>query len=395
MTRKTLIGRLLPVLILAGAFVVAAILVATRPVPEQHAVEDKGTLVATIAAATATHALRVAAQGVVIPAREIMLQPQVGGRVIYVSPNLVPGGFVDTDEVLFRIDPTDYELAVATQKTSLAEAEAAFSLEQGRQQVARKEWTLFEDAAAGQQDPSLVLREPQLRSAEAKVAAARAQLRQAQLNLRRTSVAAPFSAIVRSESIDIGQTVNSQSQAARLVGTGSFWVRASVPMDQLAYIDFQGGAGKGSPARISYDLGRDFIRRDATVVRLLGDLDQAGQMARVLIEVADPLGRDSGQAPLLLDSYVDISIQGNAMLEAVEIQRAWLHNGNYVYVMQGAQLSIREVTVGWSRPETVLVVSGLVDGDAIVTTPIKAAVPGMKLRTASQEALADTEGQSS
>ncbi len=373
---------LVAVLVLLGGIGVSAVLLATRTEPEKAPRVDRGALVKTWPAEMRSERYTVPAQGVVTPARSVVLQPQVGGRVVEISDALVPGGLVQAGELLFRIEPDDYELAVEQARTRLAEAEARLSLERGRRRVAEREWRLFADERDEAADPSLALREPQLAVAEAAVAAAEARLRQAELNLERTRVTAPFNALVLGENVDPGQTLSPQSQAATLAGTDRAWVRAAVPVDRLGALELPDEEGRGgSTVEIRYDSGAATVVRRGALLRLLGDLDPAGRLARVLIGLDDPLALETDGLPLLFDSYVDVEIESDRVTQVVPLRRGWLHTGDRVYVYgEDGRLDIRRVQVGWRQPDRVMVTGGLAAGELVVISPLASPVPGMKLR---------------
>ena len=144
-------------------------------------------------------------------------------------------------------------------------------------------------------------------------------------------------------------------------------------------------ADEGSPVTVEHNVGGETISRDGKVARLLGDLDPAGRMARVLVEVADPLNLDKEGPrglPLLLSSFVTVRFDGAREMEAAEIPRTALREGDKVYIYDDGKLEIRTVGVVWRRDETVLVSTGLEDGDELVTSRISTPLPGMKLRMA-------------
>ncbi len=387
----------LPILVLAAAVGGGVLLVVTQEEPQREEPREQRVLVETEPVEGGTHQLDVRSAGEVIAARTIQVTPQVSGQVVWVNDNLVPGGVVREGEMLFRIDARDYENAVEERRTELAQARALLEQEQGLVEVAEREWELFRDEVAdeGIEDPSLALREPQLKSARVAVEAAQARLEQARLALERTAVEAPFDAFVQTEAIDLGQTVSTQSQAATLVGTDTFWVRTSVPVDKISYVNIPGvNAQQGSRATIVQDVGARTIERQGRVAKLQGDLDPEGRMARVLVEIDDPFGisalqQETGTAgrrqaargvPLLLSSFVDVQIQGPQTDELVEVPREALHGGNEIYVYAADDtLDIREVNVVWERPDTVLV-EGIEPSVRVVTSPIATAVEGMKLR---------------
>lgn len=372
----------LPLAVLAAFVVIAAVVVRTAPEPEPEPREELGALVEVAAVERGLHRIDVEAQGTVIPARQVTVQPQVSGRVEWVSDRLVPGGTFGQGQHLFRIERADYELAVETARSALSEAEAQLALERGRGRVAEREWELFRDELDDEQrEAALALREPQLRAAEAAVAAARARLARAELDLERTVVASPWDSLVLSESIEVGQTVGPQTLAATLVGTDTFWVRAAVPTERLSAISIPGVGGAAPPSASAAEIGAqggDAVV-EGRVVRLLGDVDPAGRMARVLIEVPSPLTSEGSQR-LLLNSFVDLTIEGESERALFALPRDWLQDGREVWLFDDGRLEVRSVDVVWRGEETVYVDQGLEDGDQVVTSRIATPVPGMKLR---------------
>ncbi len=388
----------LPLVVLAVAGAIAASLVMTRAKPERAKPAEQRVLVEAQPVHRQAHQLKVRAAGTVEAARSVVVQPQVAGRIVWINDQLIPGGLVHKGDVLFKIDDRDYKLALEEQKNQLAQARAQLAQERGRVKVAKREWELFKDEAkkdlGSEADPSLALRKPQLESAKVAVDAAQAAIDRAQLNLQRTTVRAPFDAMVVSESADRGQLVSTQSQVATLVGTAAFWVQVSVPVDKLPYVNIPGvNATQGAKASVEQDIGPRHIERQAHVVRLLGDLDQTGRMARVLAEIDDPLqlagdgdpnaGHKAG-IPLLLNSYVDVEIAGPTSDKLIEVPREAVHEGDKVYAYADGKLDIRQVHIAWRRPKSVLVDKGLADGDQIITSPVATPLQGMKLRLAGE-----------
>jgi len=374
-----------PALALLGAVLIAFLIIATGKTPERVPVVDQGVLVTVVTVEKVSRQRFVSAKGKVIPSVQVSARPEVGGKVVSVNPQLVPGGLLAAGDILFEIDSTDYGQAVAVAEAALADAQARLALERGRQEIARKEWELFEnDPETAAVDPELALRKPQLKSAEAAVAAARARLDQETLRLQRTKVRADFNAIVRREFVDVGQIAGPLAEAAVIAGTDIAWVQAAVPFEQLSAIRFPDAGSPGAGVTIRYDVGGSEVRRQGNVVRLFGDLEPTGQMARILVEIEDPLdlratGRIGDQG-LLFDSFVDLEIEGPLIDELVELPRAWLHNGDSVYVFNNGELDIRKVTVAWRQANSVYIEAGLQDGDRVVTSPLATPVAGMKLR---------------
>lgn len=334
----------------------------------------------------------VHAMGTVVAAREIELRPLAAGEVVGLHPEFVPGGFLNAGEEILRIDPRDHELAHLRQKAQLEQAEALLILEQGRRDVAEREWELVQgDGDRGGPDRSLALREPQMRSVQAAVNAARAAVDEAILSIERTRVRAPFNCVVSARYVDLGSQASPQIPVARLVGTDEFWVRVSLPVDRLDWICFPDGQGAaGSVARVSYGPADAMSQREGRVFRLLSDLESSGRMAQVLVTVPDPLdlgGRGDGRAhPLLLGDFVRVRIDGRLLESVVRVPRTALRDNGTVWVASPDDtLDVRNVRVAWREPDTVLVSEGLVDGDRVIVSSLGTPVPGLPVRVGNDD----------
>jgi RND family efflux transporter MFP subunit len=384
---------LLPILALAIGIGILVVLIKTRPEPSKKPREERGVLVEARTVESARHKLRVIAQGTVIPEQEVLLQPEVAGRVVWQDAQLVPGGRFQKGALLVRIDPRDYALAVKQQTAQVDRARLELKLEQAKKDIAKREWDIIgEDTNASELGRELGLRQPQLEVARANVKAAESGLGQARLAVGRTALRAPFNGFVKSESVDVGQLVTQQTPLATLVGTDAFWVQVAIPLDKLAHIQvpgFDAKEGMGSPATISLDVGGKRIERPGRVIRLFGDLDPVGRMARVLVEIRDPLGlKQNGDhpIPLLLGAYVEVAIEAQQQEEVIEVPRLALRRDESVYVVsKDDRLEMRAVEIAWRRTDSVLIRQGLAPGDRVITSRLPSAVPGMRLRVAAAE----------
>lgn len=386
---------LLPLLVVALGAAVAIALVDTAPRASRKPAAEQARLVRVQPVSTGDAVAEVEAMGVVVAAREVVLQPQVSGEVLWISDELVPGGRLRKGEELLRIDPADYRLAVRQRESELAQAQSELKIEQGQQIIARREFELLGEPEAGE-DTALMLRKPQLQSVRASLAMAEAALDRARLDLERTGIRAPFNAIVQSRSVNAGTRVTVSSTLATLVGTDRYWLELSVPVDQLKWLEIPGQAGgRGSPVRI-YDeaaWGRQQYRT-GRIIRLAGDLEAEGRMARVLVAVDDPLAlqpEHDGEPVLLLNSYVRAVIEGRELPQVVRLDRSLLRDSDRVWLMDADdRLQIRDIEVLFRGPDSVLVGGGLSDGDRVVATDLSAPVAGMALRTAGREDAPDS-----
>jgi multidrug resistance efflux pump len=216
----------------------------------------------------------------------IRITPEVGGKVIEIpaeqNKRVKPG------EVLFRIDPEQYELAVkraeaqlqiagqtigaSTASVSAAQAklvDAIAKRENVRDQSARKqeliEKGVLAQAAAPQVKAALESSEAAVSQAEAEVEKARQSLgpqgasnpqivdaltalQQARLDVARTIVRAPSEGGITNLQFSVGQVLSKGQQALSFIDIGDIWVDAEFRENNLERIK------TGAPAEITFDI---------------------------------------------------------------------------------------------------------------------------------------------
>lgn len=374
--------------ILGGAFVVFALFVATRDEPPVSERRPVGPLVEVVEVTRGRHEITVDAHGRAIAAREIVIQPEVSGRVVWHAPQLAPGGRFKKGEPMFKLDARDYGIAADARRADVSRAELELRIEKGMHAVAQKEWESFgASSPTARENRDLALREPQLRAAQVALDAAKSGLDKALLDLERTTVKAPFDGVVVLENIGVGMVVGPASQLGTFVATDEFWVTVSIPSSAVARLRFPTESSPGSAVTVRYRAGDVEGTIQGELLRLLPDVDPQGSMARIITRIPSPLDQTP---PLLLGTYVSVAIEAEPLDDAAEIPRAALQEGDVVYVMTPEEtLEIRPVTVAWERNRTLLVTEGLAEGELLVTSPIATSLPGMALRRARPRAEAE------
>jgi RND family efflux transporter MFP subunit len=385
---------LVPIATVASALVVAVVLVVARPqaAPEIH--PPPVPLVRAVTVRAEPLRLVVRAQGRAAPRAEIDAAAEVAGKIVEVSPSLAAGGFFAAGEVLARIDPRDYELAVERAKADVAQAEVAVAREEAEAEVAIREWRALREGSP----PALVARGPQLAEARARLAAARATLEQSRTDLERTAIRAPFAGRVRSENADVGQYVTRGTTIARIYSTDVAEIRVPLPDHELAYVELplartgeNGGTSATPEAIVSAEFAGATHEWRGTVVRTEGQIDPATQVLYAVVEVRDPYGLTSGgaTAPLAVGMFVNVDVLGKTVESAYALPRAAMRGETTVLVVDDEdRLRFRPVEVLRREPERVIVSAGLRDGERVCISPLEVAVDGMQVRIADAD-LAD------
>ncbi|WP_239692695.1 efflux RND transporter periplasmic adaptor subunit [Microbulbifer mangrovi] len=313
-----------------------------------------------------------------VSARELVeLQPQVDGRVEWLDYDLGPGSTLAQDQELLRIEREPYQLALQTARSTLAERRAELQQEQGQRLVAKEEYELL-GASLPEADRSLVLREPQLAAARARVDSAEAQVKLAERDLRLTRISAPFNALLVSRSIDVGDRVAPGTVMYTLAGADRFQIEVEVPASQLPQLNTP-----NARVRIRGSQWPRGEYREARFVRVIPVLEEQGRLARVLVELDDPLGIEGPSHPqLLLNDLARVEITGRADGQQVRIPLTALQDGNQVWVVADEKIKIRTVTVSHFDEEFAVLDSGLRGGELLITTRLTSVTEDMPVRIA-------------
>ena len=371
--------------ILGVAGGLAAFTFMTEPTAKKSGATKKtAMLVDVVGVERGTYRPRIVAQGTVEPAREILLRPQVGGRVISIAEELTPGGFIEEGERLLTIESADFRHTLAQRRSDLRQAKSDLAVERGRHDAAEAEYDYVDEEISAENE-ALLLREPQLEAAKERVRAAEAAVEQAKLNLSRTTVEAPFDAHILRREVNVGSQIAPSDNIARLVGVDSYWVGVELPLSKLRWVSFAEGENAGSAVEIRnrQAWAKDALR-EGRLYKKVGALDDDTRMARVLASIPDPLARSeaaAGKPELTIGEYVEVTIHGNELEGVVRLSRDYVRKDDTVWVMEDGKLRIRDLDIATRDGQFAYVTGGLKDGARVVTSTISTVSDGAPLRT--------------
>ncbi len=383
--------------ILVGATGLAVFMVSQRPEPERVPPPSQVPFAITAPAQAGEGAIPVFGAGTVRPRAEIDIAAEVSGKVVWVDPAFQSGGRVREGQVLFRIDDADYRRYVEKARANVALQRVEVLKVKEEAQVARKQYEQFkerqaESGAASEASP-LALWQPQLEAAEAALAREHATLAETALNLARTAVKAPFSGVVRTESVDVGQFVAAGRGVARLYASDAFEVVVPLSDREAALIpglwDLRAGDGNREvEVHVVADYGGQRYDWQGYVDRVEGALDEQTRTLDVIVRVPEPYGSDAPEAggpPLLVGKFVDVELEGIVPDAWFRIRRPALRPGNEVWVARDDRVTIVPVTVLQRADDEVYVTGPLQPGDAAIVGGIQVGTDGMEVRTASAQ----------
>jgi RND family efflux transporter MFP subunit len=376
-SKPSAIKRLLvPLVILALSAAIAVVLINNQPTLETTVKEPVPVAVRALEVKLAPMQLSVSSEGNVQPSIETKLVAQVAGEVVELSSSLVAGGDFSKGDVLLKLDPRDYEIALARSEAALsrAQAEQRFAAEE----AARIRSLYSEELASVAQLQSA---ERLLAIANAALDDASAAVKRASVDLERTVFTAPFNGRVRAENVDVGQFLSKGAMIATLYDTDRLQVRLPLADAQLAYLDpsyAQTGLAGEEPADVvlTANYAGDTQSWSAKLLRTEGDISTKSRFLHVIVEVNETLNGNDVRLPVGL--FVDAVITGRTVDDLVSVPRTALRPDNTVMVIDdGDQLHFRDVTVFKLSDSDVLISEGLASGERISISPLQFVVEGM------------------
>jgi RND family efflux transporter MFP subunit len=366
--------KLLPLAIIAVAVVVMLALAAMRPKPPQRPAAPRVAAVEVVVVEQAPAGFEVRTQGTVQPRTQTTLVSEVGGTVLSVADNFVAGGRFRRGELLLRVDPKDYEVAVLRAEATLASRRALLDQEEARSEQAAKDWASL--GRSGTPNP-LVLRTPYLAEARANVRSAEADLAAAKINLERTRIRAPFDGLLREKRADVGQYVNVGAALGVLAATDVAEIRLPLTEADLAVIEI--GANGGPPVRLVARGAAAEQQWTGRLVRSEGVFDERSRVMHVVVQVDDPY-RGDGRA-LQFGSFVEARLPATLDRRVISVPRRALRGMDQLLLVDDdSRLRMRSVEVLRADQDRVYVAAGLSPGERVITTVVEAPVEGMQVR---------------
>ena len=291
------------------------------------------------------------------------------------------GHVVKKGDVLFRIDPSTYQVALAEAKGDVARARAA--AERARREFARAEQLVRDDVASV---AVLDARRAERDAAEAEIASAEARVRAAELNLSYTVVRAPIAGRIGRALVDVGNLVGESGQdtvLAQIVQTDPIHVDfAPTERDRLGVLR---EIAKGRYA--AQQRGRARAARCSATARRIRTRARSTSSTRRSSRRAAPSrcarACPTPRANLKPGEFVRVIVVRPDVTDALLVpQRAVqdLQGGSYLLVVKGDDtVESRPVTLGVSHDGMQQITEGVAAGERVVVEGVQKARPGQKV----------------
>ncbi|MCJ8167878.1 efflux RND transporter periplasmic adaptor subunit [Atopomonas sediminilitoris] len=372
-------GRWLAALIvLLGAAILSAAIVFKPEAPKKPQ-PNRLPLVDVLPLSAADITLSVYSQGSVQARNATALVAEVAGEVIELAPAFEAGGVFAQGDVLLRIDPHDYQVAVQQADAALASASAKLAEELGRAEVARREWASL--IKQGRKPSDLALRKPFVDQARAAVSSSTADLAAAKRKLARTQIRAPYAGMVRQRQADLGQYMNIGTPLGMIFATEVAEIRLPIPEHELPFLYSANAQSLASqqPVSLSAQYGGTRVEWPAHIVRSEGTVDERNRMHYLVAQVSDPyaLAPNNPLPPLKVGSFVQARIEGQTLQQVYRAPRTLLRGDRQLLVADADnRLQLRTLTLLRSSQRWLYFQQGTQAGDRAVLTALELPVPG-------------------
>ena len=373
-----------PVLLVLGALLVVFLMDMFKAEPTKAEVPEAALAVKTQILNRTEVTLSVDSQGTVRPRTRTTLISEVSGTVLEVSDQFIVGGTFKQGDILMRLDPVDYEVALQRAKAQLISRNALLELEKARAVQAKKEWEMT--GRPESEAPTLALREPYLAEAEANILQAQAEVKQARTKLQRATIRAPYAGMVSAKSVDVGQYVTTGSRLGETFAIEFVEVRLPLTAKDLFQMDprsFQ-TMDTANKVVLSGSVNGRSADWSAAIVRSEGVVNELNRSQYLVARVSDPYGLNqpllSRAPPLLVGTFVTARLPGKTLKGVFKVPRSALLQGSRVALVdEMRKLQISAVKVVFNDEGYYYISEGLKDGVEVIVSALGTPIEGLKV----------------
>jgi multidrug efflux system membrane fusion protein len=299
------------------------------------------------------------ALGTVTPLATVSVRPQVAGQLV--SIDFTEGQLVTKGQLIARIDPRPFQLAIDQQNAAMARDQA--TLANAKVDLGRYQTLLKQDSIAEQQ---VATQAATVRQSAAVVAADRANIGTAQLNLTYSRISAPVTGRAGLRTVDVGNyvTVGQATGIVTITQSEPIDVAFTLPEDQIPQVEARVRSGAVLPVTV-WDRGHARMLAHGRLLTLDNQVDVTTGTLKAKARFSNADGA------LIPNQFVNVDLTVNTLAGvALAPSAAFRHGsqGDYAYVVSPDRTAhVRVVKLGPLTGDNVAVLSGLNPGEKIVT----------------------------
>ncbi|MCP4282880.1 MAG: efflux RND transporter periplasmic adaptor subunit [Gammaproteobacteria bacterium] len=416
---------IVPVLLGISAMVV---LKQNKVPPKQQPPQELASLARVIAVPSVDISPLAIGYGSVVPSQTWEAVAQVNGKILERNPALEKGAIMEAGSLVLRIDPTDYQLAIArieadiqVTKAQLDELDAktvntraALEIEQSAYLLNEKELQrkhrLIEQGGVSRSDlesqerallaqkQSVQTQQNTLNLLPSQRAILQAELKRHQSNLisarrdlNQTEIRLPFTGRISKVNVELDRYVREGDLLVTADGLAMAEVEVQIPIEQMGaliksnkiinILDTAASSERdfGITANVVLKEGAISGIWEGRVARLSDTLDPKTRTVGVIVEVDNPYaGVQPGiRPPLLKGLFVEVRLRGKQRPDSLIIPRSALRDSQAFVINEENRLETRQLKIELVQPDYVVVRSGLKASEKLLISDIVPAIEGM------------------
>ena len=357
----------LPIILLGGGIGFKFLLDSGKPKAESKEIVEKPATVDVFKAKFVDIRPTVQVYGETVAGKQLTLRTNVGGEILQVSNNFKSGALVNKGELLFTIDPFNYEGALLTaqsryndsltnidelkvrtlsEKISLKTSKSLLNAAQkdyDRSVTLRKRGTITTKSL---DDKSLQLtqRQQAVELSENNLQAQISQMQRlttslktqqwsidkAMKDLKNTKVYAPFDAYVQNSSMQVGQLTGTNEQVASLIDRNKMDIVFSLSDRVYGRILAQDGTLIGRKINLIWEAGSSTQKFTATIDRVAAQITASSGG----IELYAKIDNVENLATLRVGSFMTVEIPDRNYKSVLRIPEHVVYDGNLIYLLE-------------------------------------------------------------
>ncbi|MEP5763745.1 MAG: efflux RND transporter periplasmic adaptor subunit [Halieaceae bacterium] len=313
---------------------------------------------------------------------DVSIQARVSGYLL--SHNFKEGDTVTAGDLLYQIDPAEFEAQMARAKADLTKAKAGQAVA-GRHFRRGEELLPDGNISASEMDKLTAAK----LEADANVESAQAQLKTAEVNMGYTRILAPISGRIGRNKFSTGDLVGPN--------TGTLTTLVSVDPIQALFQLSEAQYVANVVQRLGSASTRALADSDMSDLRVLIELTnrkfypEVGRIDYIANRISEDTGTLEARASipnphghLYPGQYVRVVLESETLLEALYVPQASVQadqQGNYVLIVNSGIVDRRNVVLDERVDDMVVVRQGVEEGDMVIVRGLQQVRPGQPVTT--------------
>ncbi len=310
---------------------------------------------------------------------DVAIQARVNGYVL--SRDFREGDLVQEGDLLYTIDPSEYQAALERAKADLA---GAVARQANALRTYKRGLELVSKGAISQAEMDKF--EADKLETDAQIEAAKAQVDSAEVNLAFTTIKAPITGRTGLSAVSVGDLVGPNTgDLTNLVSLdpmeAQFQISESLYISEIARRVNDGIDEASSRVDVTLELA------DGSMYEEMGAIDYVGNRVDMTTGTLDARARIPNPESILVPGqYVRIVLRQIEKQQALFVPQAAVQSdqqGSFVMVVEQGSVARRGVVLGDRLDDKVIVIKGVRAGESVIVQGLQQVRPGMPVQARS------------